>query len=105
MDFALSAYKAGSQAFFGGEGDIVIFGFVNQEVRVTPRPNLSEIMAGKELPQAPFLLSNVWAVPCVRHSRSLELGSSCRSLSLAMASQLSAELPRASAAGPEVGVV
>lgn len=35
-----------------------------------PRVLTSEIMAGKELPQAPFLLSNVLAAECVRHSRS-----------------------------------
>lgn len=35
----------------------------------------------------------------------LELGSCCMRLSLAAASELSAELPRASAAGPEVAVV
>lgn len=34
-----------------------------------PRPNLSEIRAGKELPQAPSLLRGVVAAECVRQSR------------------------------------
>lgn len=58
-----------------------------------PRPNLSEIRAGKELPQAPSLLRGVVAAECVSPEH-LELGGRCRR-----------QLPRTSAAGPGVAVI
>lgn len=90
---------------WGFLGDIVILlGFVNQEVRVTQCPNLRSWQ--ERSCHSPF---SCWIMLGLLHVLDipdhLELGSCCMRLSLATASELSAELPRASAAGPEVAVV
>lgn len=66
MEFDLSSYKMGFLlSLFGG-----ILLSSDQEVIVAECCDLSEMVAGQELPQPPFLLNKDWAVPCVRHSRS-----------------------------------
>lgn len=52
--FCISSYKKWvfSKAFWGGDVFILLVS-VNQEVRVSQCPHLSEIMAGKEVGQAP----------------------------------------------------
>lgn len=83
--FSLSNYKAGFLRLWGET--VILSGFVSQEIRVAQCPHLFEIMARKELPQAPFPAEGCWSCSHVLDFLDhLELGSCCMRPRLAVAS-------------------